>query len=61
MSNLFKDGVSGYLFSTEQEAIRDLSRINRLNRWEVRQWADAVLQIRRVVDEYEELFTSFKY
>ncbi len=57
---MIKEGVSGYLFETVQEAVSSVKKLDMLNRWEVRQWADIALSIERVVDQYEELFSAFE-
>ncbi len=57
---MIKEGVSGYLFDSVEEAAIAVRKLDTINRWEVRQWADAELSIQRVVDQYEQLFSIIK-
>ena len=54
--NIIKDRVSGRLFNTEEEAVNLIKEIGLLDRFRVCQYVKKWFNIKRVVDDYEQIF-----
>ncbi|MCK5016245.1 MAG: glycosyltransferase, partial [Candidatus Peribacteraceae bacterium] len=56
--DMIKEGLSGYLFDTIEEAVEKVPSLDLLNRYETRKYAERLFNIKRVVDDYEKIFRT---
>jgi glycosyltransferase involved in cell wall biosynthesis len=52
MSELIKNGTTGFLVSTMEEAVKAVEQIQKIDRHECRDWANAQFSKRKMVDNY---------
>lgn len=59
--SIVKEGISGYLFDTIDDAVDKVKMVNSINRFSVRKYAENKYDIKRVVNEYESILEKIKY
>ena len=56
MSEIIKDGKTGFVVETEEEMIEAIKNIDKIKREDCRKWVEQNFSVEKMVDEYEKLY-----